>query len=365
MQIKLGNQGGHAVYDPNGATVYTSSSSVAPVDMVKTGGRGASLTHIDQVSTQSTVQRRDPAHYDQVIDAVGQSYAVQFELTGGDRGEVTAQRLHVATTTSGLAVQPLLEVMRLGFQMSANARAPGHVPDLSTQDRANLHALLLAARGLLSGAHVDEEADGVKFTAGGGSGALRKVELTTATDAPQDLLSADIGLTLDGLVLDNLPPNFVPYVPGHLAFRPTVSNLSVSDLTKIGLDATAPVAPGAPPVPVPDSDYAALFSHGGIKFGFDQLAIETADVQFGGTGSFTLAAPQNVSGAAEITAHGLDALIARMQADPLVARAVPVVIFMKGIAHTAADQAVWQITVENRKVLVNGVDLSAIASAMH
>ena len=48
----------------------------------------------------------------------------------------------------------------------------------------------------------------------------------------------------------------------------------------------------------------------------------------------------------------------------MLAQGIPVIIFLKGIAHTTGDHAVWQISVANQKLLVNGVDLSAMAGAL-
>jgi hypothetical protein len=107
-----------------------------------------------------------------------------------------------------------------------------------------------------------------------------------------------------------------------------------------------------------------LFSHGGINVGFDSLGLDIAGTQFAGNGKFNMTGPQTVTGQAEITANGLDALITKAQADPMLAQGVPVIIFLKGIAHTTGEKAVWQITAANNKVLVNGVDLSAMMGAM-
>ena len=122
---------------------------------------------------------------------------------------------------------------------------------------------------------------------------------------------------------------------------------------------TRTALPGANPAHV---DPASLFSHGGIVLGLDALALDIAGTQFNGAGKFTMTEPGAVSGQAEVTAHGLEALITQAQADPLLASGVPALIFMKGIAHTTGDQAVWQIAVANKKVTVNGVDMSALAS---
>jgi hypothetical protein len=363
-QFKLGAQDRHGVYDFSGATASTSSGTITSIDMVKTGGGGALLSHTGRISSQTSSQRVDPAHFDFLSDTSAEGYASKFELPDGNTGEFTADRLHVTSTLTGLGTEPLLTVVRMAFEMAATLKTEPHSQTMTPADRARMHALLAAARGLMTGVKIGEEADGLKFAAGPNSGALSKVEISFGGDAPQDMLSANMAVALEGLVIDSLPPAIATYVPKRFVFRPTASNISVADLTKLGLDATAPADPatgkGEPPV----ADYEAIFSHGGIKLGFDQLAFDIAGAKFDGTGSFTMTGPQTTTGVAQITADGLDGLISQMQGDRLVAGAAPVVIFLKGIAKMAGNQAVWQVTVDDKKVLVNGVDLGAMVNAM-
>ncbi len=360
-QVKLGAQDEHATLDPASLAVSSSSGTIASADIVKTGGLGASLTHLGRISNQSSTRPSTPGHYDVLADVAVEGYAAQFADPDMVRSEVNAERLHVSATITGISAAALRQV---SLNLSHAPRF-GRAPALTPEQRAQLRQFLLAAQGLLTGAQLDEEADGLKFDIAGHSGALHKIELTLAGQAPQDMLSASMGITLEGLTLDELPSGFAAYLPSRIAFRPTVSNLSVADLTKLALDDLNPSpdpAPGQPTLPLPD--YQALFSHGGIQVGFDQLALDLAGAQFAGTGSFTLTGPQTLNGAAQITAHGLDDLVARLQADPAAAQAAPAILLLKGIAKTTPDGAVWQVTVQDRKVLVNGLDLGAMAAAM-
>ena len=49
----------------------------------------------------------------------------------------------------------------------------------------------------------------------------------------------------------------------------------------------------------------------------------------------------------------------------MAAQAAPVIILLKGIAKTTPDGAIWQITMQDNKVLVNGLDVAALAATMH
>jgi hypothetical protein len=371
-QMKLGAQTSHRVFDPTYTSPTNSTGSVASVDLVKTGGMGASITHMGHTTAQGSSQPTDPTHVDVLGDVTSEGYATKTVLPSGESVDMSADRIHIVSALSGVAYGKVIPLVHMVMESAKSAEArhkatkPGDKADdtkLTETDKAELHAMLVAAQGLFTGAKFNETVEGIKFAYAGQSAGIGKLEMTMGGDAPQGLLSANIGLSIDGLTIPDLPPNLAAYIPSHLAIHPTVSNISLTDLTKMGLDATAPLAPGAKP-PTPDAALEKLFSHGGINVGFDTLDLDVGSTKFSGTGKFNMTGPQTVTGQAEITARGLDALITQAQSDPMLAQAIPVVIFLKGIAKTNADQSVWQITVSNAKLLVNGVDLSALAKGM-
>ncbi len=276
-----------------------------------------------------------------------------------------ARSTHIVAALSGVAHDKLVPLIHA---VATLAKLPDATGDDSSEptpaQRAQLRVLLEMARATLTGGKIDQSFEGMKFNFAGATGSLDKFDMLIGGDAPQAMLSAQMGLTLDGLKVDVLPPPFAVYVPTHIAIRPTISNLDLSVLTKMGLDATAPVPDGQSQEIVPP-DPAPLFGNGGINFGFDALEIDAAGAKLSGTGKFNMPSPSSITGQAEITATGLDALITRLQADPMMASGVPVAIFLKGIARTTGSQSIWQVTVNNEKVLVNGVDLSAMAGALN
>ena len=361
-KLKLGQQDVHGVFDPTYSSPTTSGGTIASFDMTKTGGMGPSTTHIGRFTSQSSTQPVDPGHVNLLVDGTATGYALKSDMTDGTSFALNADRLHVMSSISGLAhdqlipvIQTLAQLGKIAQSKSADDSSDGPSP----AEKAVLRTLLTKARALLTGSKVDESLEGIKFDVNGTGGSLDKIQFTFGADAPQDLMSADMGFSMDGLKVDGLPPNLAAYLPTHVGIHPTVSNISVKALTKLGMDATAPDAANAPP-----PDYTALFGSGGINVGFDRLALEVVGTTLAGTGKFIATGPTSVTGQAEFTAKGLDALITKMQADPMLAQGVPVVIFLKGIARSTADQAVWQVTVDNAKVLVNGVDLSAMAGGL-
>lgn len=365
--LKLGQQDAHGVFDPTYSTPTTSGGTIASFDITKTGGMGPSTTHIDRFTSQSSTQPVDPGHLNLLVDGTASGYSLKSDMADGSSVSLNANQLHVMSSISGLAHDQIVPVIQTLAQLGkiAKTTAGGESADgPSPAEKAVLRTLLTKAHALLTGSKVDESIEGVKFDFSGTAGSLDKLQISFGADAPQDMLSADMGFSMDGLKVDGLPPNFAAYIPTHIGIHPTVSNISIKALTKLGMDATAPHPANSKSTP-PSPDFMALFGPGGINVGFDRMAVEVVGTTVTGTGKFTATAPTNVTGQAEFTAKGLDGLITKLQADPMLAQGVPVVIFLKGIARTTADQAVWQVTVNNAKVLVNGVDLSAMAAGFN
>ena len=361
--VVVGQQDVHGTFDPTYTTATTSGGTVASMEITKTGGVGPSSTHFGRFTSQTSTQPVDPAHVNVLLDGTAADYSIKASMPDGTDLSLQAAQMHIMNAVSGLThdqivpmIQTVAELSRMLQTKVADDSADGPTPE----QKAVLHSLLTKAHGLLTGSKLDESLQGVKFDFGGNGGSLDKVDINFGGDAPQDTLSADLGFTLDGLKVDGLPPNLAAYLPTHFTMHHTVSNISVAALTKMGLDATAPTPAGQAPAD-PNPDLQSLFGKGGINFGFDKLELAVIGTTLTGTGRFVATTPEAVKGQAEFTAKGLDALVTKMQADPMLAQGVPVVIFLKGIARTTADQSVWQVSVDNTKILVNGVDLSAMA----
>ncbi len=361
-----GEQDLHGVFDPSYATPTNSGGTIASLDLTTTMGARNSSSHFGLLTAQTSTQPTDPAHVNVVSDTSVEGYSTKASLPDGSGFNLEADRMHVAAVISGLAHDQMVPFIR---NTIALAQMLKDTPDADNADgptpaqKAALRQVMDTAHGLLTGSKLDESLEGVKFDYSGAGGSLRQIGMSFGAEAPQETLSADMTFTMDGLEVGFLPPAFTAFVPTHFSIHPTVSNISVTALNKMGMDLTAPTPPGQPQ-DSPPPDYQSLFANGGINVGFDQFALEIEGTQIHGDGAFNVTGPQSFNGQAQFTARGLDALIGKLQANPMLAQGVPVVIFLKGIAHTTGDQAVWQLTVNNTKVLVNGLDFSAMMAAM-
>ena len=361
--VKLGQQETGGTFDTAWASPTSSTHSIASLDILREGDSAAAVTHFGRLAGTSSTEPVDPAHVNLLSDGTAQDYASHSELPDGTQMSLAASRVHAVVSLSGLAHAALAPLLQQVSKFNLEIKALSHHPQgLTPAERTTLRAVLQDTRDLLTGARLEQTFEGLKFDAGGHAGSADRLAVALGGTAPRATLDAEMTLTLDGLALDDLPPQLAAYVPSHFSIHPTVSNLSVAALTKAGLDATEPPARGPDGAPRDrvGPDLQALFTHGGIDFGFDSLDVQMAGARLGGTGKFVLAGPSAVTGQAEFTAEGLDDLLTRVQADPVMQPAVPVVIFLKGIAKTQGSQAVWLLAVDHGRLLVNGVDLSAL-----
>lgn len=348
IAIALGQQDQASTVDTAFATPTSSSGTIASADITVTDDTGAQATHLGPITTQASATPADPAHVDILIDSIARGFFNKSEQPDGTGVTISADTIHISEALSDVAHDRLLPLFQ---QLTAFARIPVQNPGHPTpEQQAALRSILVTAKNLLTGGKLDESMDGMKIDTGTGAGAAKHLALSLSGTAPADTLSATLGFVVDGLTIDDLPPQFAAFMPTHFSIRPSVSNLNIAALTSAALAQTAP----------DDGTMQTMFATGGITFGFDQLELDMAGLELRGSGQFSAKAPGAITGQADITAHGLDGLIARAQAEPALQSLLPSAFFLKGIAKVNGDQALWQITLTDGRVLVNGVDTSAM-----
>jgi hypothetical protein len=101
-----------------------------------------------------------------------------------------------------------------------------------------------------------------------------------------------------------------------------------------------------------------LLAKGPLTIGIDDLSLDMGPGQLSGSGTVAVSSPVDYVAQAALRLKGFDALMKDAQTRPELAQAAPVMIFLKGIGKPEGDSIVWNISFQDKKLLVNGTDLS-------
>ena len=243
---------------------------------------------------------------------------------------------------------------------AATSRAP-----LTADQRDHARALLDTLEGLAAAAQVDLEMNAVQVQAGkpqSGSvnAVMRHVRASAGASTADGVLTTFLDIGVEDMSFPGLRATvYADLIPTHIHVRPTLAGIGTRDLLTYAhqlLDA-ADQGQSARPSPAP------LFAHGNVVAGLDAIAFNVGPTSFDGHGTVTFTAPDAVTGEGQVTATDLDALIDRAKQDPTMQTALAVLTIAKGIGHASGNQTVWDLSYQDRKVLVNGLDVMAMASA--
>ncbi len=170
-------------------------------------------------------------------------------------------------------------------------------------------------------------------------------------------MNGHIDIGAEGLALPDLPLGpMAQLIPTRLAIRPAVSGVPIAALQKLIQDSDN----GATP---PPADIDALFSRGGLTVGLDSFSVDLAGAGISGMGKLVFASTQQFTGTAQLAASNFDLLQQQIAAQPELAQAAPVFIFLKGIGRTVDNRVVWDVSYRDGRLVVNNQDLTAMLGA--
>jgi len=353
--VDAASQDGTIEYDPSFATPSSWTSAIRNMT-IRTSGTGLEQTsEIAAVDGTTTLTPTRDNQVDLVTNGTFTGYRLDSKALA-DTPAIAASigKASVTASLTGLnrdkAASLVAVLGRVG--KLAEAAPAGQPPALPP---ALVAELTTALQGLASRMVVSESFDSLKLDLGGMAFSLAQVRMGLDSRSEQGLFRAVMDLGAQGLAIPDLGlGELEALIPRNVSLRPYVSGLPVEDLSRI----MAALADKRDPAP---ADMAALFSHGGVVTGLESLAIDLGPTSFAGDGKLTMTGPHELAGTARLTADNFDALIQTLGAIPIAAQAMPVAIFLKGIGRNDGGKLVWDLTYTGGKVLVNAIDLSALA----
>ena len=166
-----------------------------------------------------------------------------------------------------------------------------------------------------------------------------------------------MNFAVDGIDSPAIPPGPLhDFVPRHIAFRPRLSGVPIEEVTQLALRNI-------------DSDQAnddmnaqamALLRKSPVTVGLDSVEIDIAQARLRGSGELHIAAAKQMSGTADITVFGMDALMKQAGSVPELKQGLPFLIMVKGFGKQEGNSTSWKITYSGKKIMVNDNDLSGM-----
>jgi hypothetical protein len=235
----------------------------------------------------------------------------------------------------------------------ASTMQRGDVP-LSPPARTALRAFIEALRGIATSVRGEETIEGMHIAvAGQGEGTVRQVRLGIDGAAPDGMLHAAFDIALDGIAVQDQPPQRAALMPRRLELRPSVAGVSLAGLTALALEATDQDTDQARL----QADAETLLAHGGVTVGLDTLVLDLGPAEMQGSGHVLVTAPDEYRAEAHVTATGLDDLMKQAGGNPELQMALPFLALARGFAQPEGNHLVWNIVADQAGVTVNGIGL--------
>jgi hypothetical protein len=143
------------------------------------------------------------------------------------------------------------------------------------------------------------------------------------------------------------------YAPRRVAIKTAMSGIPVEPLRQLLRQATEA---DADPVAL-RAQAIALLSEPGAHAGIDSLLIEAGPLLLQGSARLRAMPDGSAGFNIHLTARGLDAMLAQVEADPKVQQVMPMLFLAKGMGKQEGDTLVWDIAFADGLVTVNGIPM--------
>ncbi len=349
------------VWDPSFASPSTWTTASQGSSIRVEGGPAPQTTKIGPVNSVSTLRPVGADRSDVLMDATMQDLQTTATPDSGPL-DIGIKRVRIGMALNGVSRAGSLVIIQALTTVIANvarsaSQSPGAPPKIAPE---LVRSILAAMQDFASDFTLDETLDGFIVKTQGQTVALDHIKLGFDGKSESGLLRAGMTMGVEGIALPEMPlGDMAALIPRRVALHPVVGGIGVAELMRIAQAGSE----NKDPAP---ADIQALFSHGGITAGLDSLAIEVAGATLTGQGKVVATGPDPslISGSAQLTVENFDTLMQKVTAIPSLAQqAVPAMVFIKGIGRTVDNKLVYDISYKDNKVLINNVDLTAMAGS--
>ena len=363
--IKVAEQDGRGTIDPTFATPSTATTTLRGLDVSVDGANQMnSVSHIGRGTGESTLR---PAG-DGLLDVITNSALEDYSSTTTTQVDGKPTTIRIAAGKAVVNAEgdgisrdraPLVMQAMVQFVAGVMAQGPGKAgkpPEIGT---APVRALLTALEGAATSLKLDESVERLHVVSGPTTVDLDRARFGLQVESPSGVLNARMDLGMEGLKLPGLALGpFEQFIPSRVSFRPSITGVKTADLIRA---LQASVAEGRAPDAGPPPEFMQMLMSGAVQMGLDSFEVDLGTSVMTGMGKVGFTGPGQLAGQGQITMTNFDALVDRVKGLPQAGQALPALLFVKGIGRTAGEQIVWDITYDGAKVLVNGVDVAAMA----
>jgi hypothetical protein len=354
------------VIDPTLATASMVDQTAKGIVLTIVTDSGTQIVRFDNVMGHMTMTPMTGGKQTGEANFVYDKITGALQLPGSQPATIGAGQLSFALRADGIvpseafpalhAFQTLMPLLgpQPGVTPAAGAPAKGIPPEA----RPAAHALLMAASNLVSGYDQTIALRQFQFAGSGRSISIDRISIGLGGSSAGGKLAMHMPVVIDGLKISDLPSTFWrTYQPRHIAFTPRASGMPVAALTDLISHAIDQDSASDPKNEQMLKDAVAKSPP---EVGFDDIALEMGTAKL--TGSFSMLATfsNNIVAHAAIRFVGYDTVLADINSHPEMKQAGAMMIFAKGLAKPDGNALVWNISFENKKLLVNGNDMSAM-----
>ena len=278
-------------------------------------------------------------------------------LKDGSSIDVAVGRIAGEGAVLGVDSGALGQIVAVVRQAAAGAMADG-LGDLTDQQRAAMRSVIASIRNAFTSISATETFDDLRVTvANMGETRIRQTRFGFGGQAPAGNLRTWLDFAVEGISSPAVPPDMARFIPSRVELRPVVEGVPMDGLRDLALAAIEPDADKA----MLTANLLALFAADNVTLGLERLRIDVAPLQLEGNGRFRMLAAGQPGVEAHLSAAGVDALMEQAKTDPLLQQAQPVLLMLRGLGRQDAGRIVWDINAREGQVMVNGVDVTALA----
>jgi hypothetical protein len=352
MTITAESQQFHGIFDPS----YATTSSF---DSIVTGMKVAGASSVSTTARATSHSIWQPAG-DGRINVLTESMSEKSsnKITNDKGQDITYSVEKSASSAQFKSMAPASLATLIRSIAALVPTLPGTADSLSPAQRTLARNAVFAIQDMIAGVEATSKMEGIKFTAEGHTGSIARASFATKGGIDDGKIQAVNEIAVEGFDSPEIPKGvYRDYLPRKISLKPRVSGVPRDDLIKLLLRAIDSEAKDLPEL---QEAAIALLGAGPLEIAIDDLAIDLGKASLSGNGSLDIAGLNDITGEAEISVKGLDALIKTANTKPDLKQIAPVLIFIKGIGKQDGDATVWNIAYQDNNITVNDTDLSAL-----